>query len=56
MDIKEKAVKEHLNWQGKIEIVSRVKLQDKDDLSVAYTPGVASLVWKLRKIPICHTV
>ena len=51
MDIKEKAVKEHLNWQGKIEIVSRVKLQDKDDLSVAYTPGVAQPCLEIEKNP-----
>ncbi|MDD6236035.1 MAG: NAD-dependent malic enzyme [Clostridiales bacterium] len=51
MDIKEKAVKEHLNWQGKIEIVSRVKIENKDDLSVAYTPGVAQPCLEIEKDP-----
>ena len=41
MDIKEKALNKHYKWQGKIEVVSRAKVQNSDDLSVAYTPGVA---------------
>ena len=41
MDIKEKALIAHEEWNGKIEVVSRAKLEGKDDLSVAYTPGVA---------------
>lgn len=38
-DLKEKALQLHLG--GKIEIKSKVKLDDKNDLSLAYTPGVA---------------
>ncbi len=41
MDIKEKALKLHEEWKGKIEVISTVKVENKDDLSVAYTPGVA---------------
>lgn len=41
MDIKEKALKQHEAWQGKIEVISRAKLETPEDLSVAYTPGVA---------------
>lgn len=41
MDMKEKALKQHEAWQGKIEVVSRAKLETPEDLSVAYTPGVA---------------
>ena len=41
MDIKEKALKAHKEWNGKIEVVSRVKIDNFDDLSLAYTPGVA---------------
>ena len=41
MDIKEKALNKHYEWQGKIEVVSRAKVQNSDDLSLAYTPGVA---------------
>lgn len=40
-DIKTLAVEKHREWQGKIEIISRVAIKNKDDLSVAYTPGVA---------------
>ena len=41
MDPKERALKAHRDWQGKIEVVSRCKVENADDLSVAYTPGVA---------------
>ena len=41
MDYNEEAIIRHTKWHGKIEIKSRVKLENKDDLSVAYTPGVA---------------
>ena len=41
MDIKEQAVKQHYDWQGKIEVTSRATVKTKEDLSIAYTPGVA---------------
>ena len=41
MDIKNKALEKHYEWKGKIEIVSRVKIETQEDLSLAYTPGVA---------------
>ena len=41
MDIKEKALQKHNQWQGKIEVISRTRVESSDDLSVAYTPGVA---------------
>ena len=41
MDIKEKAMEMHKKWQGKIEVIARAKVGNSDDLSVAYTPGVA---------------
>jgi len=41
MDIKEESLKKHYEWQGKIEVISRVDIQSKKDLSLAYTPGVA---------------
>ncbi len=47
MDIKEKALKAHADWKGKIEVISRAPLNDKDDLSVAYTPGVAEPCLKI---------
>ena len=41
MDLKEKALKQHYDWNGKIEVVSRTKVENSEDLSIAYTPGVA---------------
>lgn len=41
MDYYEEALKLHEKHQGKIQVVSKVKLEDRDDLGVAYTPGVA---------------
>ena len=41
MDIREESLKAHYEWGGKIEVVSRVKVNDRHDLSLAYTPGVA---------------
>lgn len=49
MDIKEEALKKHYDWQGKIEVVSRVKVEDAHDLSVAYTPGVAQPCLEIQK-------
>lgn len=41
MDIKEKSLKKHYEWNGKIEVISRVPINTREDLSLAYTPGVA---------------
>ena len=41
MDIRQESLKLHGEWKGKIEVVSTVKVEDKRDLSLAYTPGVA---------------
>jgi len=41
MDIKELALKKHYEWKGKIEVVSRTPVKSSEDLSTAYTPGVA---------------
>ncbi|RHO54077.1 NAD-dependent malic enzyme [Ruminococcaceae bacterium AM07-15] len=41
MDIKERALKAHEDWKGKIEVIARCKVENADDLTVAYTPGVA---------------
>lgn len=49
MDIKEKALQKHYDWQGKIEVVSRTKVTSSDDLSVAYTPGVAQPCLEIQK-------
>lgn len=41
MDIYEKALKAHEGWNGKLEIVAKSKVNNREDLSLAYTPGVA---------------
>ena len=41
MDNKEFALREHEKWAGKIEVISRAKLDTPEDLAVCYTPGVA---------------
>ncbi len=41
MDKKEFALKQHEDWAGKIEVISRAKIETPEELSVAYTPGVA---------------
>ena len=42
MNYSEESLKKHFEWQGKLEVVSRAKVQNKQDLSLAYTPGVAA--------------
>ena len=49
MDIKEIALNKHYEWQGKIEVVSRTKVESSEDLSVAYTPGVAQPCLEIQK-------
>ena len=41
MDIRQESLKKHYEWNGKIEVVSRSRIKTKEDLSLAYTPGVA---------------
>ena len=41
MNYAEESLRLHAAWQGKIEVVSRVEVKNRDDLSLAYTPGVA---------------
>lgn len=40
-DIKTEAIRKHIEWQGKIEVISRAPVSSRADLSLAYTPGVA---------------
>ena len=49
MDAKQIALEKHKQWRGKIEIVCRCELNDKDDLSIAYTPGVAQPCLEIQK-------
>ena len=47
----EKALKKHYEWQGKIEISLRAPLGSKEDLALAYTPGVALPCLEIQKDP-----
>ena len=47
MNKKEFALKQHESWAGKIEVVSRAKVETPEELSVAYTPGVAEPCLKI---------
>lgn len=49
MDIREQSLQKHYEWRGKIEVVSRVKIENKNDLSLAYTPGVAEPCLEINK-------
>lgn len=42
MNYSEESLKKHYEWKGKLEVVSRAKVENKQDLSLAYTPGVAA--------------
>ncbi|EAY10309.1 malic enzyme, putative [Trichomonas vaginalis G3] len=45
------SVAAHKEWRGKIETVARCKVEDKDDLSIAYSPGVAQPCLEIQKNP-----
>lgn len=51
MDYMQIALQKHEEWNGKLEVVSRVPLQTKEDLSTAYTPGVAAPCLEIAKDP-----
>ena len=49
MTIREESLQKHYEWGGKIEVVSRVPVEDRRDLSLAYTPGVAEPCLEIQK-------
>jgi len=49
MDYKSEALRLHKEWKGKIEVISTVEVKTKEDLSVAYTPGVAEPCLEIQK-------
>ena len=49
LDIKQEALKKHYEWQGKIEVISRTPVKNAQDLSLAYTPGVAEPCLAIQK-------
>ncbi len=49
MDYAKEALRLHREWKGKIEVVATVPVENKDDLSIAYTPGVAQPCLEIQK-------
>lgn len=51
MTIQEQSLKKHYEWGGKIEVISRAKVETKEDLSLCYTPGVAQPCLEIKDNP-----
>ncbi len=51
MDNKQLAIQKHLEWQGKIEVVARAPITSREELAVAYTPGVAEPCLAIQRDP-----
>ena len=51
MSIREESLQKHYEWRGKIEVVARCPVKNREDLSLAYTPGVAEPCLKIRDNP-----
>ena len=49
MDYAKESLRLHEEWKGKIEVIATVPVQSKDDLSLAYTPGVAAPCLEIQK-------
>ena len=49
MDYAKESLKKHAEWGGKIEVISTVPCRTKEDLSLAYTPGVAQPCLEIQK-------
>ena len=49
MDYAKESLRLHAKWKGKIEVISTVPVESKDDLSLAYTPGVAQPCLEIQK-------
>ena len=49
MDVRKESLKKHYEWNGKIEVVTRCPIESREDLSLAYTPGVAEPCLEIQK-------
>ncbi len=49
MDVRQASLQKHYEWKGKIEVVSRAEISTREDLSLAYTPGVAEPCLEIQK-------
>ena len=52
MTLKEEALAKHYEWKGKIEVISRTPIKNREQLSLAYTPGVAEPRLEIAKDPM----
>ena len=52
MTLKEEALAKHYEWKGKIEVISRTPVKNREQLSLAYTPGVAEPCLEIAKDPM----
>ena len=50
-NLKQKALQAHKIWKGKVEVISRAKIENNEELSIAYTPGVAEPCIAIQKNP-----
>lgn len=51
MDYAKEALKKHKEWKGKLHVVNKMEIKSHDDLSIAYTPGVAAPCLEIQKDP-----
>lgn len=51
MDYGKEALKKHKQWRGKLDVQAKMPIQNHDDLSIAYTPGVAAPCLEIQKDP-----
>ncbi|MDR2860750.1 MAG: NADP-dependent malic enzyme, partial [Elusimicrobiota bacterium] len=49
MDYAKESLKKHAQWRGKLNIIPKMEIKDKTDLSLAYTPGVAQACLEIQK-------
>ena len=53
MDIRQESLKKHYEWNGKIEVIARCPIESRQDLSLAYTPGVAEPCLEINDVFVC---
>ena len=49
MDIRKESLAKHYEWKGKIEVKARTHAKSREELSLAYTPGVAEPCLEIQK-------
>ena len=49
MNVREESLKKHYEWKGKIEVIARCPAETREDMSLAYTPGVAEACLEIKK-------